>query len=307
MRASLKLLIGFAALVAGCAAPSPYDDGPATGGGYSAVCSYTPYLSAAESRWNQPRPLAYWERDALAAAAETVSHTVVEVRAVSNPGNVVESRRTELLTTSDRARGSGVLIGPGLVVTSEHVVRGAEVITVLLHGGSARVVHRTETHAMLDVAVLRFDEGNPLDEGARSVLDWDQAGSSVRSAEEAVSWGTAVAAIRGCGDRFFGNLRFGVVTARSVSLQGQVEAKAPRRYDDLVETTVPLEPGYSGGPLIDERGRLVGLCVAVAGDVKNEDCRGYAIPFNAETRRAIAELAHRAAEPAVATGQSTSP
>ena len=88
-----------------------------------------------------------------------------------------------------------------------------------------------------------------------------------------------------------GRRRFGVVTDATVSLQARIDPTGARRYDRLIETTVPLEPGYSGGPLIDAGGRLVGLNVAVAGETRSADCRGYAVPFNAETRHAIAELA----------------
>jgi S1-C subfamily serine protease len=65
----------------------------------------------------------------------------------------------------------------------------------------------------------------------------------------------------------------------------------------MIESTASLEPGFSGGPLLDMHGRLVGLNVAMTGRPGSPQCRGYAIPFNDSARQAISELMGQAGEP----------
>ena len=91
----------------------------------------------------------------------------------------------------------------------------------------------------------------------------------------------------------------GVVTRGRRSLQRELDPTGRRDYGDLVETTVKLEPGFSGGPLLDLKGRLVGLNVAVTGSPGTDRQRGYTIPFDNPMHEAIGQLVvlARAASP----------
>jgi len=86
-------------------------------------------------------------------------------------------------------------------------------------------------------------------------------------------------------------IRAGILTSADASLQVQLDPTGQCRYGGLLESTVPIEPGFSGGPLLDRTGRLIGLNVALAGRGLTQ--RSYAVPFTAATRAAIASLTER--------------
>jgi S1-C subfamily serine protease len=89
----------------------------------------------------------------------------------------------------------------------------------------------------------------------------------------------------------------GVVTCRGVSLRGRLDPANFLDYGHLIESTTKIEPGYSGGPLLDAGGTLVGLNVAAAGIRDDDRWRGYAIPFDARTVARVARLSARARAP----------
>jgi S1-C subfamily serine protease len=91
--------------------------------------------------------------------------------------------------------------------------------------------------------------------------------------------------------------RSGAVTSVAASLQNNLDPTRRRDYNRLIESTATLEPGFSGGPLLDLHGRLVGLNVAMTGRPGSAQCRGYAIPFDDAARQAINGLMGQVGEP----------
>jgi S1-C subfamily serine protease len=266
-------------LGSGCAATTSAGPSPIGPGKVAVV----PVAAAAAPNVAPVRPPAYWERDVLAQAAVAVSRSVVEVLAiVRNEASDAGSPRNAVSATG-RARGSGILLSGDLVITSEHVVRDAAVITVTLADGSLRLVDGIAVHDRLDLAVLRLSSGRLRPDPAPG--PWSPLAIGSPAAE-----GAPVAALMG-GDPSTARVRFGAVANVGVSLQQEIDAKGRRDYASLIETTVALDPGFSGGPLIDAGGRLVGLCVAAAGDGRRHRFRGYALPFDRRVRSAVADLA----------------
>lgn len=136
--------------------------------------------------------------------------------------------------------GSGVVVGDGRVLTSAHSVRGEET-TVTFGAGRQAAARVVGTDPDRDVAVLATDTGDA------APIDWEPEA-------QRVAIGTPVVALADPGGR---GLR---ATPGFVSAAGRPFRGLRRRRMDIgIEHTAPLPRGSSGGPLVDLRGRLLGL------------------------------------------------
>ena len=196
------------------------------------------------------------EAEALDAYSRVVSH-VAETLAPSVAN----------LRVARRGGGSGVVITPdGFMLTSAHVVesrRGRPRIRATFTDGrevGARVIG---TDPLSDLAVLRADG---------EALPPAELGDAA-----ALRVGQLVVAI-GNPHGFSGSVTAGVVSALGRSLPTRAGAVA-RVVDDVIQTDAALNPGNSGGALVDGHGRVVGINTAVAGVGL-----GLAVPINATTR-----------------------
>jgi S1-C subfamily serine protease len=170
-----------------------------------------------------------------------------------------------------RGGGSGVVITPdGFLLTSAHVVAGTgQRVRASFTDGSEVEVRVVGSDPLSDLAVLRADAARlpPAELG-------DAAGLRV---------GQLVVAI-GNPHGFAGSITAGVVSALGRSLPTRQGATS-RVVDDVIQTDAALNPGNSGGALVDGRGRVVGINTAVAGVGL-----GLAVPINATTRQIVGAL-----------------
>lgn len=143
----------------------------------------------------------------------------------------------------DGGSGSGVAVAGRLVLTNHHVVADCDRITV---GRQRRVARRTAVDAEADLAVLRVD----------SALE---AAVTVSSRSRAALGETVVAAGFPLGD-LLGSLN---VTTGTVSSDSGIGGD-----DRVFQLTAPVQPGSSGGPVLDEFGHLVGIVVARLDDAR---------------------------------------
>ncbi|MBM4252963.1 MAG: trypsin-like serine protease [Deltaproteobacteria bacterium] len=154
--------------------------------------------------------------------------------------------------------GSGVVIdNQGHILTNHHVVENASVIEVLF-AKTKRKVNATIVgiDPKTDLALLRTQ----LPPG----VNWLDPGDS-----DLLRVGDVVLAI----GNPFGYAH--TVTSGIISAKGRVIGAGP--YDDFLQTDAAIHPGNSGGPLIDIRGRVIGINTAVAAEGPNI---GFAIPIN---------------------------
>jgi S1-C subfamily serine protease len=179
------------------------------------------------------------------------------------------------LRISNRRRvaggGSGVVITPdGFLLTSAHVVAGTGTrVRASFVDGSDMAATLVGADALSDLAVLRMDApaAPPAELGDAAAL----------------RVGQLVVAI-GNPHGYAGSVTAGVVSALGRSLPAR-SGGATRIIDDVIQTDAALNPGNSGGALVDGHGRVVGINTAVAGIGL-----GLAVPVNATTRRIVSAL-----------------
>src|SRR5437764_13313059 len=210
-----------------------------------------------------------------ADALDAYSRVVVDVaeRLAPSVANLRVVRRNRRWSVPAGA-GSAVALTPdGFLLTSAHVVSGPG------RGGRAAFVDGRElsfevigADRLSDLAVLRADGG----ELAPAVLG---------EAEE-LGVGQLVVAI-GNPNGFAGSVTAGVVSALGRSLPAR-SGRTVRYIDNVIQTDAALNPGNSGGALVDSRGRVVGINTAVAGVGL-----GLAVPINPATRQIIGALMRR--------------
>jgi putative serine protease PepD len=147
------------------------------------------------------------------------------------------------------ATGSGFAIGDGRVVTNQHVVAGAEEVAVRLRGRRVRA-NVLGSDASTDLALLRLRP-----EQARRVEALPLGDSQrVRPGDAAVVIGNPLGLAR--------TITAGVVSA----VDRRIEAPDGFPIRDAIQTDAAVNPGNSGGPLLDARGRVIGVISQGRGD-----------------------------------------
>jgi S1-C subfamily serine protease len=205
-------------------------------------------------------------------ALDAYSRTVVGVAERVGPSvaNLRVLRRTRGGRVPAGAGSGVVLTADGFMLTSAHVVAGRQ------RSGRAHFTDGRElsfeivgSDPLSDLAVLRADAS-------------DLVPAELGEAED-LRVGQLVVAI-GNPHGFAGSVTAGVVSAVGRSLPAR-SGQAVRVIDNLIQTDASLNPGNSGGALVESRGRVVGINTAVAGVGL-----GLAVPINESTRKIVGSL-----------------
>ena len=147
--------------------------------------------------------------------------------------------------------GSGFAVTPdGYVMTNSHVVSGARAIKVKTPAGETADAHVVGDDPATDLAVIRVDAAALATSRGVPYLPVD-GGLAPRVGQLAVAIGNPLG--------FESTVSTGVVSALGRSLRGE----GNRLIDGVIQHTAPLNPGNSGGPLLDGAGRVIGVNTAI--------------------------------------------
>ncbi len=175
--------------------------------------------------------------------------------------------------------GSGTIIrADGSILTNQHVIQSAGDIEVILHDGRNLPATVVAADPRSDLAILRVD-GAGLPPVA--LCDW--------SAVARGQWSIAVGNPYGLGNDGKQSVSVGVISNLGRRLPGLGEVD-DRLYADMIQTTAPVHPGNSGGPLFNLRGELIGVITAVHVRTIDDQGAGFAIPMSPARRRVIEQL-----------------
>jgi S1-C subfamily serine protease len=172
--------------------------------------------------------------------------------------------------------GSGVILDDGYVVTNHHVIDGATVARVVLQDGRTYDAEIIGSDAYTDLAVLRVGavDLTPIEFGVADDLTVGQL---------------AVAVGNPLGQSGGASLTVGVISA----LSRTVAFGDSTALYGMLQTDAPITSGSSGGALVDDTGKLIGITTAIGVSRAGAEGIGYAIPV---------ELVQRVTDEIIQTG-----
>jgi len=192
---------------------------------------------------------------AVTAVVERVGPAVVSI-------HIGERRRASEFEPA--GAGSGLVITPdGYILTNSHVLANAREIRALFIDGQKLMATVVGRDASTDLAVIRVTASG-LDYA--SLID----SSGLRVGQLVIAMGNPLG--------FQSTVSTGVVSSLGRALRSQ----DGRLIENIIQHTAPLNPGNSGGPLLDSRGRVIGINTAIIAMAQGI---GFAIP--ASTARSV--------------------
>ncbi len=247
---------GTALLLAGCMVVS---GAAGFGGGYAALklmggdnsstVVYRSVVTEGESASSSGEELS------VSQVVEKVSPSVVEITAeVVSDSGFFSSR------TISASAGSGVIISEdGTIVTNNHVIDGANQVTVRLYDGTEYEAEIVGADSKTDLAVLKIDA-----EGLTAAV--------IGSSDSLQVGDTAIAVGNPLGE-LGGTVTNGIISAlnREVTVEGETM--------NLLQTNAAINPGNSGGGLFNSKGELIGIVNAKSSGSDVEGL-GFAIPID---------------------------
>lgn len=163
-----------------------------------------------------------------------------------------------------KGSGSGVIIRPdGYIVTNNHVVAGASTVKVTLNNNQAYDATVVGTDPATDVALLKIDA-----QGLPTVPFGDS--DNLRLGEWVLAIGSPL------GSQLRGTITAGIVSAKGRTMPNDREFK----IESFIQTDAAVNPGNSGGALVNKKGELVGINTAIVSQTGAYSGYSFAVPVN---------------------------
>jgi hypothetical protein len=188
--------------------------------------------------------------------AETPAPALADISPATPDVADVVSRCAPAVVTIEAGgvTGTGFFVAPDLVLTNHHVVSRSAFVTLRMYGGGRAQGRVSSTAPQADLAILRTDGGGP----GRRALELRPV-ASVRVGEEVLAIGSP-----GMGPR----------ALEATVTRGIVSGIRTMDGVTVLQTDAALNPGNSGGPLVDAQGRVVGINTAKA---QGSESIGFAV------------------------------
>ena len=171
-----------------------------------------------------------------------------------------QQQRKDTPNRKATSRGSGFIIAAdGLIVTNNHVIEGADEITVVMHDDRRLKAKLVGRDAKTDLALLRVKSSKPLPFVKFGNSDVARVGD----------WVVAIGNPFGLG----GTVTAGIISARARNINA-----GP--YDDFIQTDASINRGNSGGPMFNLKGQVIGINTAIFSPSGGSVGIGFSIPAN---------------------------
>ena len=155
---------------------------------------------------------------------------------------------------TEESMGSGFIIADGYVVTNFHVVKNQNLINVVTYENDVYTVNGGAFDSERDVALLEIDSGD------YETLDFANS-NDLQVGEKVVAIGNPL----------------GLSFTATTGIISALNREGPNGYEEFIQTDVSLNPGNSGGPLIDAQGKVIGMNNFKIGDTEG---LGFALESN---------------------------
>jgi Do/DeqQ family serine protease len=221
----------------------------------------------------EPNPTLSSLQQAFAKVGDEVEPavcTIISTKAIHLDGlpGQHDAPNSRLAPRHTTGTGSGVIIDKaGWILTNDHVVGGADHVTVRLHDGH-EYVGAVRRDVQSDLALVKINPTSPL--VAAKLGDSDK----IRIGYWAIAIGSPF--------RYEGSFSVGVISSlhRTQTIMDLSSSVMERFYPDMLQTDAAINPGNSGGPLCNLEGEVIGINTAIESEGSGGVGIGFAIPIN---------------------------
>lgn len=209
----------------------------------------------------------------LTSAADKAVHSVVHVKntaIVSAPMSLEDFFYGRQSQRAQVGTGSGVIISPdGYIITNNHVIDGAKELSITLNDNRTFEAELIGTDPKTDIALLKIDAGEDLPYATFADSDQAKIGEWVLAVGNPFNLNSTVTA--------------GIISAKSRDLSGGQMGQS------FIQTDAAVNPGNSGGALVNTNGELIGINTAISSQTGSYIGYSFAVPSNI-ARKVVADI-----------------